>query len=169
MTKLIIALRKIFLTLLFIIISSSCSAHNEQIDYIKVIKSDRKLYTYSNNKLLKTYKIALGRRPVGNKIKQGDNRTPEGVYFISAKNPNSAYYLSLKISYPNAKDIQRANKLGVDPGGNIMIHGIKNGFSLVGKSHSLIDWTKGCIALTNAEIEEIYNLTPIGTRIDILP
>ncbi len=141
----------------------------DNIDQIKIIKSERKLFTYSKGKLLKTYKIALGKNPIGQKLKEGDDKTPEGAYEITAKNPKSAYHLSLKISYPNPKQIEEAKKLSTNPGGDIMIHGIKNGLGFIGKYHSLIDWTQGCIAVSSKEIEEIYNLVLIGAKVEILP
>jgi murein L,D-transpeptidase YafK len=149
--------------------SQLLAQNTDKIDQIKIIKSERKLFTYSKGKILKTYKIALGKNPIGQKLKEGDGRTPEGVYEIIAKNPKSAYHLSLKISYPNSKQIEEAKKLSINPGGDIMIHGIRNGFGFVGKHHSLFDWTKGCIAVSNKEIEEIYNLVSIGTKVEILP
>jgi murein L,D-transpeptidase YafK len=106
---------------------------------------------------------------VGPKERQGDNKTPEGTYRIDARNGNSGFHLSLHISYPNEHDKKRAKKLGVSPGGDIMIHGIKNGFSQVGASHAETDWTEGCIAVTNQEMEEIYKFVPIGTVVEITP
>jgi murein L,D-transpeptidase YafK len=123
----------------------------------------------SKDKVLKTYKIALGGNPDGPKERQGDNKTPEGTYFIDSRNNNSRYHLSLHISYPNENDKKRAKEIGVSPGGDIMIHGIKNGFSWVGDSHTGIDWTKGCIAVTDEEIEEIDKLAPNGTIVEIRP
>lgn len=143
--------------------------NTDNIDQIKIIKSERKLFTYSKGKLLKTYQIALGKNPIGQKLKEGDGKTPEGYYEVIAKNPKSAYHLSLKISYPNPKQIEEAKKLSRNPGGDIMIHGIRNGFGFIGKSQSLIDWTKGCIAVSNKEIEEIYNSTSVGTKVEISP
>ena len=123
----------------------------------------------SKGEVIKIYKIALGGDPVGPKVMQGDNKTPEGVYTIDSRNSNSDFHLSLHISYPNEKDRIRARQLGVSPGGNIMIHGLKNGFSQVGDSHTERDWTEGCIAVTNQEMEEIYRLVPNGTIVEILP
>jgi len=141
----------------------------QKIDYIKIVKSERKLYTYSDQRLIKTYKIALGRNPIGHKKIAGDNKTPEGLYQITTKNPNSQYHLSLKISYPSKTDIQNEENPSVNLGDNIMIHGIRNGFGFIGKYHHLVDWTQGCVAVSNDEIEEIYNATDIGTKIEILP
>jgi murein L,D-transpeptidase YafK len=160
----------IFLAALFIFSGSSLFAQDSiNIDYIKIIKSERKLLTYTKGKLLKTYKIALGKNPVGQKLKEGDGKTPEGIYEISAKNSKSSYHLSLKISYPNERQIEEAKKQSVNPGGEIMIHGIRNGLGFVGKYQSIIDWTQGCIAVSNKEIEEIYNSISLGTKVEILP
>ena len=121
------------------------------------------------NKVIKKYKISLGRNPNGHKEKQGDFKTPEGNYIIDYRNPNSKYYLSLHISYPNEKDKRFALAQGVSPGGDIMIHGIRNGLGLIGRLHTLFDWTQGCIAVTNPEIKEIWNAVPKGTKITITP
>jgi murein L,D-transpeptidase YafK len=138
-------------------------------DRVMIEKSERRLTLLSNGKILKTYKIALGGNPSGPKERQGDNKTPEGTYVIDSRNLSSPYHISLHLSYPNERDKERARKLGVPPGGDIMIHGIKNGFSMVGDRHTGIDWTKGCIAVTNEEIEEIEKLVPNGTIVDIKP
>ena len=138
-------------------------------DKILIEKKDRLLTLISKGKVLKTYQIALGGNPIGPKERQGDNKTPEGTYVIDSKNKKSRYHLSLHISYPNEKDKKRAKELGVSPGGDIMIHGIKNGFSWAGDLHTEVDWTKGCIAVTDEEIEEIDKLAPNGTIIEIRP
>ena len=138
-------------------------------DRILIEKRERRLSLISKGKVLKTYHIALGGNPIGPKEKQGDNKTPEGTYIIDARNKNSRYHLSLHISYPNEKDKKRAKERGVSPGGDIMIHGIKNGFSWVGDLHTEVDWTKGCIAVTDEEIEEIDKLAPNGTIVEIRP
>jgi tetratricopeptide (TPR) repeat protein len=139
------------------------------VDKILIEKKERRLTLISKGKVLKTYKIALGGNPDGPKERQGDNKTPEGTYIIDSRNRDSRYHLSLHISYPNEKDKKRARELGVSPGGDIMIHGIKNGFSWVGDMHSEVDWTKGCIAVTDEEIEEIERLVPNGTIVEIRP
>jgi len=142
---------------------------NATIDYIRVKKSERKMEVYQDGKLLKTYKISLGRNPVGHKEFEGDKKTPEGIYQINDKNPNSGYYKNLGVSYPSAKDLAHAKKLGKSAGGDIKIHGIRNYMGIIGKFQRWTDWTYGCIALTNREMEEIYTATPIGTTIEILP
>jgi L,D-peptidoglycan transpeptidase YkuD (ErfK/YbiS/YcfS/YnhG family) len=141
----------------------------EPADRILIEKQERRLTLISKGKVLKTYQIALGGNPNGPKERQGDNKTPEGTYVIDSRNKNSRYHLSLHISYPNEKDRKRAKELGVSPGGDIMIHGIKNGFSWVGDLHAEVDWTKGCIAVTDEEIEEISKLAPNGTTVEIRP
>jgi murein L,D-transpeptidase YafK len=138
-----------------------------KIDSIVVIKSKRQLLAYSKGNLLKIYKIALGREPIGPKQFEGDRKTPEGVYYINDKNPNSGWHKNLGISYPNQKDIKNANKKGKSAGGNIKIHGLQNGKGYIGKLHRLQDWTLGCIAVTNEEIDELYYATTIGCRIEI--
>jgi murein L,D-transpeptidase YafK len=141
----------------------------EPADKVLIEKKERRLTLLSKGEVIKTYKIALGGDPVGPKVMQGDNKTPEGVYTIDSRNSNSEYHLSLHISYPNEIDKKRAKKLGVSPGGDIMIHGIKNGLGWVGASHAKFDWTKGCIAVTDEEMQEIYRLVPNGTTVVIMP
>jgi L,D-peptidoglycan transpeptidase YkuD (ErfK/YbiS/YcfS/YnhG family) len=141
----------------------------EPADKVLIKKQARQLTLLSKGEVIKTYTIALGGNPVGPKEREGDNKTPEGIYFIDSRNGNSGFHLSLHISYPNELDNMRARELGVRPGGDIMIHGIKNGFSPVGASHAGIDWTQGCIAVTNQEMQEIYKLVPDGTLVEITP
>lgn len=136
---------------------------------VLIEKSERRLSLISKDKVLKSYRIALGGDPKGPKQREGDNKTPEGIYVIDSRNRDSAFHQSLHISYPNEKDRKRAKEIGVSPGGNIMIHGIKNGLSWVGDLHREIDWTKGCIAVTDEEIEEIARLVPNGTTVEIRP
>jgi murein L,D-transpeptidase YafK len=134
-----------------------------------VYKSQRKMDLMSNGKVIGTYRIALGGSPVGPKARQGDHRTPEGIYRIDSRNANSRYHLALHISYPDAADRERARKLGVAPGGDIMIHGLPERYAFLGSLHTKYDWTDGCIAVTNAEIEEIWKLVPVGTVVEIRP
>ena len=140
-----------------------------KIDSILVYKSKRALLVYSKGKLLKTYTIALGTNPIGDKEFEGDKKTPEGVYYINDKNSNSGYHKNLGISYPNEKDIEEAKKIGKPVGGDIKIHGLRNKTGIISKFHRWFDWTLGCIALTDEEVDELYNSVPIGTKIEILP
>jgi murein L,D-transpeptidase YafK len=141
----------------------------EPADKVLIKKKERRLTLLSKGEVIKNYKIALGGNPVGPKERQGDNKTPEGTYIIDSRNRDSGYHLSLHISYPNKNDKMRAKELGVSPGGDIMIHGIKNGLTWVGASHAEVDWTKGCIAVTDEEMEEIDKLVPNGTIVEIRP
>lgn len=140
---------------------------SKKIDKILVLKGKRQLQVYSKGELVKTYKISLGREPLGAKQFKGDEKTPEGQYIINDKNPKSGYNLNLGVSYPSASDIRFAKSKGKSPGGLIKIHGLKNGLGYIGKFHRLFDWTHGCIALTNKEIEELYHNVKIGTPIEI--
>jgi murein L,D-transpeptidase YafK len=132
-------------------------------DQIVVNKPRREMLLLRGNVILRSYRIALGREPVGHKQCEGDGRTPEGRYRIDRRNPKSRYYLALHISYPNAEDTERARAAGVEPGGDIMIHGLKDGELREG------DWTQGCIAVTDQEMDEIWGLVPEGTVIVIEP
>jgi len=145
------------------------AVQKRSVDRILIEKKERRLTLSSQGEVLKIYKIALGGNPIGPKERQGDNKTPEGTYVIDSKNKNSHYHQALHVSYPNERDKKRARELGVSPGGDIMIHGIKKDFSWVGDKHTEVDWTKGCIAVTSEEIEEIYKLAPIGTVVEIRP
>jgi murein L,D-transpeptidase YafK len=138
-------------------------------DRVVVDKSRRVLSLYSDDTLLRTYQIALGSNPEGHKQQQGDSRTPEGTYLIDYRNPQSSYHLSLHISYPNNDDRRRAAERGVSPGGDIFIHGLPPKFAWVGAMHTSLDWTDGCIAVSNKEIEEMWRMVPNGTPIEILP
>ncbi len=141
----------------------------EQADRIVILKSERTMTLLRQGKVLKTYKVALGHEPRGPKTRIGDNRTPEGEYSIDLRNPHSQFHLSLHISYPNKADRERAKKLGVDPGGAIMIHGLPAAYAWLGAAHRQTDWTLGCVAVTNPEIEEIWKMVPLGTKVEIKP
>ena len=140
-----------------------------KIDKLIVLKSKREMYAFTNGKLIKTYKISLGRNPIGDKKYEGDKKTPEGLYYINDKNSNSGYHKNLGISYPNENDIEEAKQIGKPPGGEIKIHGLRNKTGFIGKFHRWYDWTLGCIAVTNNEIDELYNVVNIGTPIEIRP
>lgn len=142
---------------------------NTPIDSLVVHKNKNTLEAYSQNTLIKTYKISLGGNPSGHKQSEGDKRTPEGLYFIDGKNPGSTYHKNLGISYPNSKDIADAKRNGLDPGGDIKIHGIRNGLGFIGKFQRFFNWTAGCLAVTNNEIDELYANVKVGTPIYILP
>src|SRR6202023_3591888 len=139
------------------------------IDRILVEKSARRLSVFAGGKKLKSYRVALGRNPIGAKQEEGDMKTPEGVYTVDSRNPQSDYHLGLHVSYPSDEDKARASESGVNAGFDIMIHGIRNGGGWIGAFHRLHDWTAGCIALTDEEIEELYRVTPDWTPIEIRP
>jgi murein L,D-transpeptidase YafK len=141
----------------------------ETADRIVIHKYKRELVLLQRGRVLRLFRVALGSSPVGPKTRQGDGKTPEGLYRIAGRNERSAFHRALRISYPNDADRARAQRLGVNPGGDIMIHGLPNGKGFVGKAHRLIDWTAGCIAVTDEEIEQIWHLVPDGTVVEILP
>lgn len=137
-------------------------------DFIVADKSRRYLHLLVDGQIIRTYRVALGKQPVGHKRKEGDNKTPEGLYRIGYKNPNSNFHLSLQVSYPNDADKAWAKKNGVNPGGGIMVHGLPNNpltKKLVG--HPSRNWTAGCVAVTDTEIEQIYRLVQVGTPIEL--
>ena len=138
-------------------------------DQLLLEKGKRRLTAYAKGKAVRVYLVALGENPVGHKQVEGDKRTPEGKYTINDKNPNSAYYKNVGISYPNAEDVKQAKKLNKSPGGDIKIHGLAPHFAEIGPAHRLSDWTYGCVAVTNPEIDEIFSRTAVGTPIEIVP
>ncbi len=140
-----------------------------QFDRLVVDKAEHRLTAYAGDEAVRVYCIALGPNPVGHKERQGDGKTPEGVYFVDGKNPNSKFYKNLGVSYPNETDRAKAAELGADPGGDIKIHGLPPGQEHLGKTHWMQDWTAGCIAVSNEEIDELYAHTPVGTPIEIRP
>jgi murein L,D-transpeptidase YafK len=159
---------KVFAILVIAIGLAGCGSkfkryNGPEVTQIQVHKADRKLYLFHNDRVLKSYDIGLGFDPVGHKQFEGDGKTPEGAYHISYKNPDSDYHLSLKISYPNAADIAFAEEAGKSPGGDIVIHGAPT------KRTNKRDWTWGCVAVTNREMEVIYSMVKPGTPIFILP
>ena len=134
-----------------------------EVTRIEVHKSTRRMYLLHHDQVLRGYDVELGFAPEGHKTQEGDGRTPEGRYYIDRRNPNSAFYLSIGISYPNAADRAQAAARGVDPGGDIFIHGTPRPF------RRKRDWTAGCIAVTDAEMREIYAMVPMRTVVDIVP
>ncbi len=140
-----------------------------EIDRVIVVKSKRQMTLMDDGKVVRNFKIALGREPVGAKRQAGDGRTPEGHYTLTGRNGASRFYRSIRVSYPSPADAARARSLGVDPGGDIMIHGLSRSTRDVGRGHHRLDWTEGCIAVTDAEMDVIWADVPLGTPIEILP
>jgi murein L,D-transpeptidase YafK len=140
-----------------------------QADLVEIFKGKRRLELKRRGRVIGTYRIALGFAPQGHKEREGDGRTPEGNYTIDARNPRSAFHLSLRVSYPEADDKARAASLGVSPGGDIFIHGQPNGLRKFFNGHPRRDWTVGCAAVSDAEIREIWSLVPTGARVVIHP
>jgi murein L,D-transpeptidase YafK len=138
-------------------------------DRVVVRKSERKLLLMSRDSILRTYKIALGLNPVGHKERAGDFRTPEGTYQLTRRNSRSEYFLSIQVSYPSEKDVKRARRNRWDPGGAIMIHGLPNQMRHPPSYYESRDWTDGCIAVSNADMLEIWLLTPENVPIEIRP
>jgi murein L,D-transpeptidase YafK len=134
---------------------------------VVVLKGERKLLLMKGGELLKAYSVSLGGNPIGPKIREGDSRTPEGTYVLDRHNANSQFHRSIHISYPNSIDLARAREMGVPPGGNLFIHGLPNDYH--GPTKKLGDWTLGCIAVTNAEMDEIWRAVADGTPIMIKP
>jgi len=138
-------------------------------DSIVVVKAAHTLTLFRAGQVVKTYRVALGRVPMGDKMRQGDHRTPEGLFHIDARNPGSHYYKALHISYPDAAHEARAERLGVPAGGDVMIHGLPDRFKSYGESQAETDWTEGCIALSDQQMDEIWRAVPVGTPILIKP
>ena len=141
----------------------------DKADEVLVIKHERKIYLKRKGEILRWFWVALGRKPVGQKTEIGDGRTPEGIYRIEGRDDSSDFYRALWLSYPNSADRERAQQLGVNPGGGIMIHAVPKGYEPTGPGERMIDWTDGCIAVTNADMDEIWDRVPDGTRVKILP
>jgi murein L,D-transpeptidase YafK len=138
-------------------------------DLVVVNKAARRLDLYRGDVLLKSYAVSLGRHPIGPKQKQGDGKTPEGEYRLDSRKADSSFHRALHISYPGPADIAAARSNGVDAGGLVMIHGMKNGLGWLGRLHLTIDWTDGCVAVTNREMDEIWRSVPDGTKIVLRP
>lgn len=138
-------------------------------DKVVVVKNEHTLTLLNHGLVIKTYKVALGGNPRGPKTRQGDHKTPEGEYVLDRRNEHSQFYRSMHISYPNADDRARARQLKVSPGGDVMLHGLPNGYGWIGAGHRARDWTDGCIAVTNEEMDEIWRAVPDETPIEIRP
>ena len=156
----------LFIVFLFIPTHANCL---EKADFVLIVKSESKLYLKKKGKTLKEFHVVFGKNPKGRKFKKGDERTPEGRYILDYKREDSAFYKSIHISYPNKKDKRRAKELGVNPGGQIMIHGQKNGFVWPASITQLFNWTDGCIALSNRDMDEVWKAVDVGTPILIKP
>ena len=141
----------------------------QKADEVLVIKSKKRLYLMNKGETFASFHVAFGSKPKGHKLEQGDDRTPEGRYILDYKNAGSAYYKSIHISYPNAKDRKEARKRGVDPGGDIMIHGQKNGYGRLSLLVQRFNWTNGCIALSDRDLEQVWMAVDPGTPIEIRP
>jgi murein L,D-transpeptidase YafK len=159
----------VILPILFLVSTAPAQSRAAVVDKIVIVKSTRTMILLSHDQVVRSFNVALGTEPVGAKHKHGDHKTPEGNYVIDARNAHSQFHLSLHISYPNAGDWQLARELGVSPGGDIMIHGLMPRYAWMGPLHRHHDWTDGCIAVTNSEIEEIWKLVPMGTKVEIRP
>ncbi len=138
-------------------------------DRVLLEKSQRRLTLFDHGAALKSYRVALGRRPVGAKEREGDRRTPEGRYVVTVRHERTAFHRALRVSYPNDADRARAVAGGWSPGGDIEIHGMRPLFGWVGRLHQFVDWTTGCIALTNSEMDELVRAVPDGTPLEIVP
>jgi murein L,D-transpeptidase YafK len=144
-------------------------AHAERADLVIVSKSESRLYLERAGKRFASFKVAFGGDPHGHKLQEGDERTPEGEYVLDSKNPSSGYYKAIHISYPNAQDRAAAKVRGVSPGGQVMIHGQKNGLGWLAPIAQLFDWTDGCIALSNDDMKAVWKAVDVGTPIEINP
>ncbi len=138
-------------------------------DLVEIFKGERRMELKRDGRVLRRYRVALGFAPEKHKEREGDGRTPEGRYSIDARNPRSAFHLSLRVSYPDERDKAQAARLGVTPGGDIYIHGQPNGWRKFLAGHPRRDWTTGCIAVTDAEMREVWSLVPTGARVVIHP
>jgi murein L,D-transpeptidase YafK len=138
-----------------------------EVDLVKVDKSERKMYLLSAGEIVKVYDVALGANPKGHKEQEGDEKTPQGEYTLDYKKENSSFYRAMHVSYPNAVDIANAEKIGVSPGGFIMVHGQRNWLGWLAPIAQGFNWTNGCIAITNSEMDEFMDLVNVGTKIQI--
>ena len=160
---------KIFTVLILLLSNLAFAVELPKAELVLVKKSERKMYLIKNDKPFREYKVAFGANPEGHKQQEGDERTPEGQYILDYKKSDSAFYKAIHISYPNEQDKKRAKEKGVNPGGLIMIHGQKNGFGWFGFITQSFNWTDGCIAVKNIEMDEIWKSVNIGTPIIIEP
>ena len=162
-------LSKSLLITLLLILQTVSGLSSLKADAVLVIKSERRLYLLSKGVPFASFPVTFGANPTGHKQEQGDERTPEGHYRLDYKNPNSKFYKSIHISYPNAKDRASARGRGVDPGGDIMIHGQKNGWEWASPLVQFFSWTDGCVALSNRDMDRVWTAIVPGTPIEIRP
>ncbi|NVJ54909.1 MAG: L,D-transpeptidase family protein [Vibrionaceae bacterium] len=153
--------------LLLLLAAIVCTPSFATVDLIKVDKSKRRMYLVKENEIIREFRVALGKQPKGHKAQEGDQRTPEGLYYLDFILEDSQYYRSVHITYPNDQDIENARRHNLNPGGNIKIHGLKNGETKSASYIQSFDWTDGCIALSNQEMDEFLQLVDVGTPIEI--
>lgn len=153
--------------LLLLLAAIVCTPSFANVDLIKVDKSKRRMYLVKENEIIREFRVALGKQPKGHKAQEGDQRTPEGLYYLDFILEDSQYYRSVHITYPNDRDIENARRHNLNPGGNIKIHGLKNGETKSASYIQSFDWTDGCIALSNQEMDEFIQLVDVGTPIEI--
>ena len=160
-------MRNIFL-IIFLLLPATVNG-SQKADFVLVVKSESKLYLKKDGKFFNSFHVAFGRNPKGHKQKQGDGRTPEGRYVLDYKKEDSSFYKAIHISYPNHNDKKEAQRKGVSPGGQIMIHGQKNGWGWLSFIYQCFDWTEGCIAVSNGDMDIIWDAVDVGTPIKIEP
>lgn len=158
-----------FLLASFLLLAAQGVWAEPAITLVRVFKADNNLQLLANEKTVREFHVVFGANPKGHKMREGDERTPEGWYTLDFKNPNSAFYKSIHISYPNTQDIALAKARGVKPGGQVMIHGQKNGLGWLAFISQRFNWTNGCVALSNADMDTVWALVKEGTPIEILP
>jgi murein L,D-transpeptidase YafK len=157
------------LVILLLCLSIPCAASDEKVDLVFVDKSDAKMRLMFKGKKVKEYSVVFGANPDGHKEMEGDERTPEGKYILDYKKADSSFHKAIHVSYPNQEDKARAKEKGVNPGGQIMIHGQRNGLGWLSWVTQWFNWTDGCIAVSNAQMDEIWELVDAGTPIEIVP
>ena len=160
---------KSLLSVLFLVLLPAYGVSGQKADSVLVVKSERRLYLVIRNEVFASFTVSFGAKPVGHKKMQGDERTPEGHYILDYKNSKSKFYKSIHISYPNSEDRANARKLGVDPGGNIMIHGQPNGWGWTSSIIQLFHWTEGCVGLSDKDMDQVWAAVDPGTPIEIKP
>lgn len=160
---------KKLIVVLYLGFLSTCASAQETADYVIVEKSKHQLSLLKSGKVFATYHVVFGGNPVGHKQQKGDNKTPEGRYILDSKDPNSDFTKAIHISYPNATDIANAEAKNVSPGGGVTIHGQKNGWDWLSFAAQRINWTGGCIALNNSDMEQVYKSINVPTSIEIKP